>query len=878
VKSFKSSISDRSSFWLRAVCLFLAVAMALPVAAREGFNRKTGLPEPRTHGRIKSTTGPFVDHTAHRRGRMELAIANNGTIGTNGNTIADPFTGEAISSCTYPANSDLVYLWVASMWIGAVVGRDTLVSVGDEDFYVTRELWPDAPPFGNFRYLSIDPNSPFYSPDAYSEEDIICEYTDTLTDPNYVNSDPYEGRPHRPLGIQVTQRSMAWSYSYADDFILFDYQVENISRRTLEDVYLGIWVDGDAWHITNNNAVGWTDDLVGFYPTHPAPEGYGFVDTVNIAYHADADGDPNASTWDFQSIPHVVGTRVVRTPAESLSYSFNWWIINYSDDSKDFGPRRIGTDDDPFRSFGSRLGTPEGDRNKYYIMSHPEFDYDQIYTAIDHTNDGWLRPPENADQIATGWDCRYLLSFGPFTIHPGQSLPVSFAWVGGEDFHPSPQNHANLFNPAYPDLFYGSLNFENLAANSRWASWVYDNPGVDSDSDGFAGKARIICADTAVVAVDTNIGGNDTTILVEVYDKCDTSFYEGDGVPDFVGAGPPPAPDFWVEPEVGRLRIRFNGQRSETTRDVFSGVVDFEGYRVYMSRDDRAESFSLMASYDVEDYNKWVLDGTTYVLRDLPYTIDELRCLYGESCDDENFDPLTFTRTNPYRLEGFESDSVFIFEAQDFNISESDGQLSAIRKVYPDQPYPSHLDKDSAQADELTEDGYFKYFEYECILDNLLPTVPYLLNVTAFDFGSPKSGLPSLESSYLNGSIEAYPLPDVEEVEERNLDIYVYPNPYRIDGSYADRGFENREQDQATERARLLHFANLPAKCTIRIYSLDGDLVRQIEHDVPPDDPTASHETWDLITRNTQAVVTGLYYWVVESSSGTQMGKFVIIK
>ena len=57
-----------------------------------------------------------------------------------------------------------------------------------------------------------------------------------------------------------------------------------------------------------------------------------------------------------------------------------------------------------------------------------------------------------------------------------------------------------------------------------------------------------------------------------------------------------------------------------------------------------------------------------------------------------------------------------------------------------------------------------------------------------------------------------------------------------------------------------------------------GDLVRELDHNYPEGGPEAMHDTWNLITRNTQAAVSGLYYWVVESDQGTQMGKFVIIK
>ncbi|MCK4573594.1 MAG: hypothetical protein KAU36_04440, partial [candidate division Zixibacteria bacterium] len=86
------------------------------------------------------------------------------------------------------------------------------------------------------------------------------------------------------------------------------------------------------------------------------------------------------------------------------------------------------------------------------------------------------------------------------------------------------------------------------------------------------------------------------------------------------------------------------------------------------------------------------------------------------------------------------------------------------------------------------------------------------------------------------------------------------------------------ETDRPDDRVRAIHFANLPPKCTISIYTIDGDLVREIEHDRDLGDPTAAHDEWNLITRNTQLVVSGLYYWTIESADGSvQIGKLVII-
>jgi hypothetical protein len=285
----------------------------------------------------------------------------------------------------------------------------------------------------------------------------------------------------------------------------------------------------------------------------------------------------------------------------------------------------------------------------------------------------------------------------------------------------------------------------------------------------------------------------------------------------------------------------------------------------------------MVASYDIEDFNKYIYNSQRipepgYELQEIPFTLDSLKALYGES-----FNPLLYSSSHPFRLPGF-SDSLFYFTAQDYNVSEL-GVSTEITKVYPDQRYPSSLNPTEAQPDELTAEGYLKYFEYELELDNLLPTVEWWINVTAFDFGSPESGLPSLETSKTVSAQAVYPLASTTDIDARDLKVFVYPNPYRWDADYRAEGLEGRlDTDRPDDRVRAVHFANLPPQCTIRIYSLDGDLVREIEHNSDISDPEATHDQWDLITRNTQKVVTGLYYWTVEAATGeTQIGKMVVI-
>jgi hypothetical protein len=119
------------------------------------------------------------------------------------------------------------------------------------------------------------------------------------------------------------------------------------------------------------------------------------------------------------------------------------------------------------------FGTPDGDAQKYRYMSNREFDYDQIYSAIEFED--WIPPSRQSNTLADGYDTRYLLSFGPFDLGPDSSLPVTVAYVAGDDFHTSPDNVR--FLPGNPDEFYKSLDFTDLAVNAQWLVLSGQLPG-----------------------------------------------------------------------------------------------------------------------------------------------------------------------------------------------------------------------------------------------------------------------------------------------------------------------------------------------------------------------------------------------------------------
>ncbi len=688
----------------------------------------------------------------HNVGRMVLSVTNNGTFGKSYSLAGgyDCFTGEEVQSCEYPRNSNTMYLYGGAFWIGAVVGTDTLVSVGHDGWQSDQELHPDEAPGGNIIYRStIDPDSPAYE-GAVSEQDYIATYTDTSTYIGIVpNEDYIDHRPHQPLGIEVTQRSYAWSNTFTEDFVLFDYSISNIGTSTLNEVYMGIYVDGDVHH-QSQTTDGALDDICGFRRTLPVeyfpsscPEDSA---VVNLAWIADNSGDLPPVQTEYPSVPHITATRLLRTPGEETEVSFNWWVGNV-DPLYDFGPQTR----ENCRDLGTEgMGTPEGDRNKYFFMRNGEHDYDQVRVAsIGSLDPVWL--PPNAmiqDDLHDGYDTRYLLSFGPFDIEPGMILPISFAYIAGEDFHTDPNNIDNLIAGDW-EAFYDGVDFSDLGQNAVWADWVYDNPGVDTDSDGYCGEYKV-CGD-------------------------DTVWISGDGVPDFRASVAPPSPTVWVEERQNSVRVRWNGAACECSRDMLSGEEDFEGYNAYLATQPSVASFARIAGYDVEDFCRYYWDQSLsdWVLEHRRFTLDELRCRYAPSgCDDLTWHANVYDRAHPLILATY-PDSVFYFKQIGANTARF-GIETPFVKRYPDAPKPGCSSASEVPADSvddyLTEDGYFKYYEYEYTIPDLLPGTDYWVAITAFDYGSWLVEGQSMESPILRHMHHCVPRSDCCVGDVGNMD------------------------------------------------------------------------------------------------------------
>lgn len=110
-------------------------------------------------------------------------------------------------------------------------------------------------------------------------------------------------------------------------------------------------------------------------------------------------------------------------------------------------------------------------------------------------------------------------------------------------------------------------------------------------------------------------------------------------------------------------------------------------------------------------------------------------------------------------------------------------------------------------------------------------------------------------------------------IEPNQIDmdrIGVYPNPY-----LAKSVQEPNDTFTEGRGERRINFIHLPAKCTIRIYNIRGELIRTIKHNEGITDGSA---VWDLRSLDGLDVAYGIYIYHVESDYGDHVGKFAVIK
>ncbi|HEC78525.1 MAG TPA: hypothetical protein ENI34_05200 [candidate division WOR-3 bacterium] len=115
-----------------------------------------------------------------------------------------------------------------------------------------------------------------------------------------------------------------------------------------------------------------------------------------------------------------------------------------------------------------------------------------------------------------------------------------------------------------------------------------------------------------------------------------------------------------------------------------------------------------------------------------------------------------------------------------------------------------------------------------------------------------------------------------DTLTSRQLNVKVVPNPFLVYNEWS-----------TSLDAPKIRFINLPSECTIRIFTLNGELIKTLRHHHTAMSSETGEsvkggvggdEWWNLISETNHEVASGIYIFHIDSDIGEQVGKFVVIR
>ncbi len=184
--------------------------------------------------------------------------------------------------------------------------------------------------------------------------------------------------------------------------------------------------------------------------------------------------------------------------------------------------------------------------------------------------------------------------------------------------------------------------------------------------------------------------------------------------------------------------------------------------------------------------------------------------------------------------------------------------------------------------------GKYRYIDSKDVKNGF----PYWYAVVAYDQGDPEAGIAPEHGKFsqakqlvyarfsptrsLDDAVDVYDVDEATgEVSAKEIrtvqNVRVVPNPYK------ERAAWDESDSAMNPTGRKIYFVNLPERATITIYTLAGDLVQTIEHNYTTS-PEIDRTFWNLVSRNNQEVVSGIYIYHIQSEVGEKVGRFAILR
>jgi len=367
----------------------------------------------------KTTTDDNSKYT--NVGNIAITVSNYGVFG-NGFKL-----WPTQPSFQYPRGSGIEHMFIGGLWVGASTVNGYQVTTGAVDVSSIKSGVQAGFEFTTGKDSKVIeksslPDNAYYSPDAISHQDFIADFTDTnRTNPNEGNETITD---HTPMGINVHMETYAFNYAFADNFVIFNYWIKNVSRNTLDSVYVALYAD---LVVRNTNVT------APYGAAFFNKGGLGYVDTLNLAYAYDYNGDGGLA--DSYAGIEFLGASPFKT-----STSYQSWTFNSS-----------------YSSTNNLLFFPSTDPDKYAKMATGLLPL-QIKNAL-------VKPLNNMT----------MLTVGPFShIAVGDSINVVFALMAAK--------MKTWGGPDPDDLTVYPHNRDKLNETCGWARRTYN--GEDRNGNG----------------------------------------------------------------------------------------------------------------------------------------------------------------------------------------------------------------------------------------------------------------------------------------------------------------------------------------------------------------------------------------------------------
>lgn len=841
--------------------------------------------------------GSFV----HNVGELHLNITNWGLIGSRPQQDT-PYS--AAPSAMWPAGSGNDFLFAAGLWVGALKHGTPLVSTGQVESEFLPTLNPVDIMYSSRRSEPAGERYPFGVPDDDGDglenedpRDGIDNDLDGQIDEDFAGISDQEFRAHmrddtplsrelwpshEPLEIDVVQRSFQWATALLEDAVAFEYEITNVGNSPLEQVVLGFYADPDIG--SRNNGSANQDDLVGFKQERVIASD-GLPLSYDLAYMYDCPQNDGVT-------PGYIGFLFLNTsepPTGPTIRSFHHFTRNSAFE--------LG-------------GAPTNDEQRYELMSGGIIERDPVdcSKANDYSLLIATRPGQNS------------------TLQPGQKLSFQMAIVMGEDYDELSENAAETVLAFYGEWFdrdgdrsTGRLGRETkLCLDDFGGPRVVDNPlyglpidcgdPVPSECQNPFARARV------VTARDLDEDG-----CVWVNFDCAFEFSRGRGRCHCFGAAfdpltpdidepctgrqgkeynvrwltetPPPAPRMRVWQADNRVHVYWSGEPEGYKEDLFQQPA-FEGYQIW-----RANGWTRPAGTSIEtgpSSNLWSLVDQFDVVN----SYERIQGGIRETLNLGNNTGLDALRYVPKVLRSGTE------EAQRY------GRLrSLIQQIVQENPgieEPEEIRyRDDKGRISVLGDRYPGLAEWECCTDMQDTLAIDALGHPFYEYidTSVRNGFyyfyavgtSSIRFEDVNGEILAVGLgpassPRVNfsfaspqstsqssrDREQFGHDIYVVPNPATRESLAKFNQLTPNEDDPTGVH---IEFRNLPrSRNTVTIYTLAGDVIEVLRHDGRNGDGTQS---WNLVSRNGQEIVSGIYLYSIESSDSSFdriVGRFVVVR